>query len=145
MNIETLSPILVTGASGFVGQHLVHQLAGTEAAVIATGRTRSVILPVTTNDSNSHSSRVEVVTIDLANLQSVTQLITQTRPRAVIHCAAATNVAFCQQEPDAARRDIVEATNCLCQAIREHSPHTPFVALSTDLVFERFVAALPRK
>jgi dTDP-4-dehydrorhamnose reductase len=63
-------------------------------------------------------------------------LIREVKPGAIYHCAAATDAAYCEQHPDEARADIVDATGNLTRAVAELALDTPFVALSTDLVFD---------
>lgn len=117
--------VLVTGASGFVGERLTRLIQTKSTTVCATYYRHPVTIDC-----------VQTFSVDLAQRQAVEQLIDETRPTMVFHCAAATNVAQCQQHPDEARRDIVEATANLVEGL-SNGPHSAtLVSLSTDLVFD---------
>ncbi len=118
-------PLLVTGATGFVGEHLARLLVAVGGAVTGLGHTRSVDYP-----------GIALQRIDLRDAEAATRVVRDLKPRAVFHCAAATDAAWCQQHPDQARGHIVDATSHLAQAVREVDAETPLVALSTDLVFD---------
>ena len=117
-------PILVTGASGFVGERLARRLARASHPVVGTYRERPISIP-----------DVETIAIDLSEPDAVRQLVERTRPATVFHCAAQTDIGFCQRDPRSARSAIVAATDNLLAAVVDVSPEIPFVTLSTDLVF----------
>lgn len=122
---NTKNPVLITGATGFVGEHLLRRLAGADAHVVGTGLSHSLNVPGTT-----------VVQIDLRDAKAVQHLLQDLRPSVVFHCAAETNVSNCQQHPDTARGHIVDATQNLTKAVADTTPDASLVALSTDLVFD---------
>ncbi len=122
---KTQGPILITGATGFVGEHLLRRLADADAHVVGTGLSRSLTVPGRT-----------VVQTDLRDAQAVQHLLNDVRPSIVFHCAAQTNVSNCQQHPQTARTHIVDATQNLTNALTDTTPDALLVALSTDLVFD---------
>ncbi len=120
-----MRPVLVTGASGFIGQTLAGRLSASGVAVVGTGRSHPVAV-----------AGVKSTQLDLADPQQTAALFQEYRPSAVVHCAAATKVGFCQQNPKQARRSIVEATRELARAVMSVAPEIPVISISTDLVFD---------
>lgn len=118
-------PFLVTGASGFLGEHLVRLLARRGSDVVGTYLNHPTDI-----------AGARMVPLDLSDVGAVRRLIRDLCPAAVFHCAAMTDAGACERDPAAARMSIVEATECLAGAVRDLAPQTPTVAVSTDLVFD---------
>src|SRR5262249_56345982 len=76
--------ILVTGAGGFAGSHLLELLAGDDVGIVAWHR------PGGTPGAARPS--VRWVAVDLLDRGAVREAIARTRPSAVYHCAAAAHV-----------------------------------------------------
>ena len=115
-------PLLVTGASGFLGWHLC-RLATSEWSVYGVGCRHRVTV-----------DGVTPVTGDLTDSTVLATLFDRIRPGAVIHAAAASDPAFCERHVDEARRINITATESLAgQCARSK---IPFVFTSTDLVFD---------
>ncbi|HVZ33024.1 MAG TPA: NAD-dependent epimerase/dehydratase family protein [Polyangiaceae bacterium] len=74
-------PIVVTGASGFVGANLLRRCAARGQAVIG-------IEGPTGSDWRTRGLNVEIVRLDLCNEADVKAFIRQVQPRAVLNCAA---------------------------------------------------------
>lgn len=78
-----VEPILVTGASGFVGSHLVRRLAGTGADVHVFLRSSSG-----TRRLGDIPDRLTRHNADLADPSSIRAAVSRLRPRTIFHCAA---------------------------------------------------------
>ncbi|MEP7142151.1 MAG: SDR family oxidoreductase [Ferruginibacter sp.] len=120
--------ILITGANGLLGQHLVKLL--TEATghdIIATGRSVSRI-------PFSPSGRYHYFPLDITNGMDVTSFIGLHQPGIIIHTAAITQVDDCESDKVACWNTNVTATRFLISAAE--SIHARFIYVSTDFVFD---------
>lgn len=115
------APWLVTGASGLLGANAVRLLRA-DGPVVGVGR-RAVADP-----------SLGFLRHDLAADGAAEALLSEVRPRAVLHCAALASIEACERDPEAARRLNVDATARLAAKAAEEG--IPFVAVSTDAVFE---------
>ncbi len=122
---DTARPILITGASGYVGEHLASRLVRQGYTVVGLGHAKPVAVP-----------SAQRLRLDLQDARAVKQCLDQVQPAAVFHCAAQTDAGFCEKNPDTARGQIVAATTHLIDAVAHTAPQTPLIALSTDLVFD---------
>jgi dTDP-4-dehydrorhamnose reductase len=118
-------PVLVTGASGFLGEHLARLLAEAGNIVVGTNHHNPVAIP-----------RVDVIPVDLLDAGSMLRLFRDLQPAAVFHCAALTDLNACEQDPEAAQAINVDGTRNLCEAAAQHTPQARFVYVSTDLAFD---------
>jgi len=116
--------VLVTGASGFIGQHVARTLAGRGMSVVATGRTPAALAPLA-------SVGARVVTADLAS-DSLESLIRGCD--AVVHCAA---MAAPWGAKETFVRDNVRATERLLHAAFEAGVRR-FVHLSSPSIYSAF-------
>ena len=116
--------VLVTGANGLVGSCVAARLVSAGEKVIAVGRGPRRALP----------GRVEYVEVDLHRCEALRELISSSAPRAVIHCAAMTDVDACERDPLEAWNVNVDATQAAALGCREAGAR--LVALSTDYVFD---------
>lgn len=118
-------PLLITGASGFVGEHFVRHFLGQG------WRTAGTFL-----SNQPEIARAELFPFDITDELAWRRLLRDMRPRAIVHCAAKTRVNWCEDNPEEARATNVAGTYALCEAVASLAPHTPVVYLSTDLVFD---------
>lgn len=118
--------ILVTGANGFLGQHLVKFLAS-KYNVSATSRGVCRI-PSQINCSYYPA--------DLTDAPAVSALITELRPQIIVHTAANSKPDECENNKEACLLHNVEATgNLLTPFTLMAMPGSLFIFLSTDFIF----------
>jgi dTDP-4-dehydrorhamnose reductase len=114
--------IIVTGAAGLLGGNLVLALVDAGQDVVSAYRSHPFRPPA-----------VRAVSLDLTDEQAVRQLFEAVPVRAVVHCAAAANVDWCEQHPAEAFRANVVATQCVVNAARHVGAR--FIYVSTDSVY----------
>ena len=121
--------VLVTGAAGFIGSHVVKLLLEKGYQVRATAR--SIEQARFLGDfSKSKSSVLEIVKMDLLKPQSVNNAVNGCT--AVIHCAAALMIDVKDAQKDVVDPSVIGTQN-LCSAIEKHQSvksviHTSSVA-----------------
>ena len=117
--------VLVTGANGFTGQHLIKTLVDKGFEIIATSR-NAARLPSYNN--------LTYYNIELTDVRNVENLFDLTRPEAVIHTAAMSKPDECAAHPNLCKANNIEATgHLLGAATKVGTQH--FVYLSTDFIF----------
>jgi dTDP-4-dehydrorhamnose reductase len=115
--------VWITGAAGLLGANLTLEFLDHGLPV----------LPIT----RSHGFRVSGVCsipCELTEPRSVAELFSQKPPSLIVHCAAATNVDWCETHPDEAMHINAESAGHL--AARAEACGAPFVFISTDAVFD---------
>ncbi|MBC7186723.1 MAG: SDR family oxidoreductase [Calditrichaeota bacterium] len=118
----SLGRLLVTGASGFLGGHVAY-LAAHHWSVYGTW--------------HEHPFRlrgVEAVQLRLDDERDVRRLLDTVRPHVVIHCAALTDLDYCESDPDEAQLINVEATKTIASWCGDNAARMIFV--SSDMVFD---------
>jgi GDP-4-dehydro-6-deoxy-D-mannose reductase len=111
--------ILVTGAGGFVGAHLLPQLraAFPAAALILCDR------------------RPGMLALDVTDTAATEAVIAETRPDACIHLAALAAVPAANQDPDRAWRVNLHGTLNVARAVRRHAPACRFLFVSSADIY----------
>jgi dTDP-4-dehydrorhamnose reductase len=104
--------LLITGAGGQLGHDLVTAFADTSFAVTALGHDQ----------------------LDVADRDSVMQVITTLQPDSIVHAGAWTNVDGCETEPDRAYAVNALGTRHVANGARVVGAHVVYV--STDYVFD---------
>lgn len=107
--------VLVTGAGGFVGSHLVAELISRRHDVFATG------FPT------SNLPETMLIPLDIADRRQTGEVLCQVRPDAVVHLAAQSKIALAWEEPAAAVETNTVGTINLIAALKEHSPHAKII------------------
>ncbi|HEV7780115.1 MAG TPA: SDR family oxidoreductase [Chitinophagaceae bacterium] len=118
--------ILVTGANGFLGHHLIAQLLKKEHSVIATGR-GECRLPFTGQKG------FQWLSLDFTDPFAVHNTFQLYKPEVVIHAGAMTRVDECEQKQWDTYLVNVEGTVTLLLNAFEHKSF--FIFVSTDFVF----------
>lgn len=116
-------PILVTGASGLLGSNLTLELAERGWRVVPIYRSQ----PISVAGASSAAC-------DLTNVAATAKLLSERAPTLIIHCAAATDVDWCETHPQEAMRVNAQAAGHL--AAQARSVGAGFVYISTDAVFD---------
>jgi GDP-4-dehydro-6-deoxy-D-mannose reductase len=119
--------ILVTGAGGFAGSHLLDLLGGEDAAVVAWHR------PGSAPRAAGPSVRWEAV--DLLDRGAVREAIARTRPSAVYHCAAAAHVGKAWDRTESTFAVNVLGTHHLCDALRREELRVQFLMPSSAMIY----------
>ena len=113
--------ILVTGASGFVGQHLLPVLRRTFPG-----------------------AAVHAAPFDVANTAATSAAIGATRPDALVHLAAISAIPAARQDPGRAWQENLHGTLNVARAVREQVPGcTMLFVSSADIYGASFRAGVP--
>ena len=121
------SPILVTGAAGFAGGHLLDLLARDGAAIVAWHR------PAGAPPRDIPGTRWEAV--DLHDRRAVETAIARTRPAAVYHCAGAAHVGRAWDSTASTFAANVRGTHHLLQALELAGTDARVLIPSSALVY----------
>jgi|SRR3989344_1022312 len=114
--------ILITGANGLLGSNLSLIYSNNkENVVYATGK-KKLDFPCCDNRK-----------LDLTKEEDLI-LIKQLKPDLIIHCAALTNIDYCEEHPEEAERINVGGTKNLFEASQKAGSY--FIHISTDAVFD---------
>ncbi len=119
--------LLITGATGFLGQYLV-------AAARRKWRVAGTFHRTRREDAERLLAGVDSGKIDLTDFRDVRDMLDAVRPKAVIHSAALADPNYCEQHPDESLRVNLQATLNLAGLCGDR--RIPFVFTSTDLVFD---------
>lgn len=107
----TNNAVVVTGASGFLGSHMVRALSAEGFGVSAC----------------THKE------LEITDAGSVTQMLASMRPEYLIHCAAISSTAYAQAHPDESMAINVEGAVNIAKACRETGTKAFF--MSSDQVY----------
>ena len=115
--------VLVTGAGGFVGGHLVSALAGRGHYVFAGGFQHS---------SLKLKDDTEFLNFDITDYHSIEKIIIETKPDAIIHLAAQSMVKRAWEEPATTILVNTIGTINLIKAVKEHVPTAKIINIGTS-------------
>ncbi|MDE3145591.1 MAG: SDR family oxidoreductase [Bacteroidota bacterium] len=119
-----METIFITGANGFLGQHLTKYFAFKNFNVIASGRGACRI---------AAKEKFKYAELDLTNKGAVKECLQLYQPSVIIHTAAMSKPDECNNNKEACLLNNVDATKNLIEASQLFSPH--FIYISTDFVF----------
>ncbi|MEK7589174.1 MAG: SDR family oxidoreductase [Patescibacteria group bacterium] len=116
--------ILVTGASGMLGFELCKVLKGEEFNIIGTYNSNPELL----------NPGIERLKLDISSSKSVEQVRNKYKNiSAIIHCAAVTDVNYCELNRDECYRINVDGTKNIVMLAQRYD--TPLLYVSTPMVF----------
>jgi dTDP-4-dehydrorhamnose reductase len=123
--LSPMTPILITGSNGLLGQKLVKLFLAKGINFLATsfGANRNPDCPEN-----------QYVSLDVTDKTQVDSVLEKTKPSAVIHTAAMTNVDQCESDHEGCDKLNVDAVQYLWEASKKYGIH--FQLLSTDFVFD---------
>jgi dTDP-4-dehydrorhamnose reductase len=121
--------ILITGANGLLGQHLVSNLLQEKKyEVVATGKGKCRISLDFLNENISYAE------MDLTDSGNIFQVVGKYKPAIIIHTAAMTQVDECETHKQECYNTNVTGTRFLIEAGKEVNARLIYV--STDFVFD---------
>ena len=113
--------VLVTGADGFVGRHLVEMLRSEDHAVVATSRTGS---------DSAHE-------VDVRDRKAVNEIIEAEKPEVLFHLAAQSSAALSWKEPSLTYDVNVGGTHVVLEATRDLAPDCKVLISATSDAYGR--------
>jgi GDP-4-dehydro-6-deoxy-D-mannose reductase len=123
------SPVLVTGAAGFAGSHLLNVLATSGLdTVVAWHRPGGHRPP-------SPGPRVAWDPIDVLDRDAVHRAVESRRPRAVYHCAGAAHVGRSWDSTESTLATNVRGTHYLLKALRDVGCETRVLIPSSAMIY----------
>lgn len=115
--------VLVTGASGYLGQHLVLALHAAGHEVHAAFGTFQAFA--------AHAHPFPIYALDTSSIAAVHKLLTTNSPDVVVHCAAISSPAACERDAERAR-----SVNCPAALIEALPAGAGLIFFSTDQVYD---------
>lgn len=127
---------LIIGASGQIGEQLSQKLLRSREEVIGTYFSTSLF---GTNNSQGFTSQIPAgknFILDIRKANDVKRLIDDVKPQFVYLPAAATNVDYCQQNPQISQEVNVGGVKNVVDALKTFSQPPLLVFFSTDYLFD---------
>src|SRR6185436_3202579 len=128
------SEVLVTGAAGFAGSHLVDRLVDDGADVVAWHRPGGA--------PPRETARTRWEAVDLLDADAVAAAIARLRPAAVYHCAGAAHVGRSWDSSESTFATNVRGTHHLLQALEGAGADSRVLIPSSALVYANANEAL---
>ena len=114
--------ILITGVSGLLGSNVAYCWRDKYEILGLYHNCPVSIVPIKTK------------TVDILSVAALKNIITEFDPQVVIHCAALTNIDFCEKNPDATHQTNVMGTKNVAESLQ--GKKTKLVYISTDCVYD---------
>jgi len=116
--------LFITGASGFIGGHLMQKAATLFKKVVGT-----------CNTNHTHKSSLgNYIVLNITDKKEVESAIQLVKPDIILHCAAISNAEFCAKNKNIAQNINVEGTRYVAESAKKCGAHMIYV--STDMVFD---------
>jgi len=122
-----MKKILITGANGLLGQHLVTLLLQEGYYVVAVGKGVCRL-------SFNHAEKLKYYTVDITDGFLLHGVLEKEMPDTIVHAAAITGADDCQLNQETCEAVNVRATAQLLLSAETFSKH--FIYISTDFVFD---------
>lgn len=116
--------IMITGANGFLGQHVCNYFSQQNAKVFAVSRGKNMLDP--TRYTSFYS-------IDLTDEKAIKTLTKTIQPDIILHTAAMSKPDICEMHQEACILNNVTATKYVAEAANDIQAHLIFA--STDFIF----------
>ena len=115
--------IVVTGASGLLGASVILQVRRLGLAVAGLYHCHPLQIP-----------GAAMCPADLIDAAATRELMRSLKPETIIHCAAATNIDWCESHPEETEKMNVRASALLAEIA--FALHAHLIYISTDAVFD---------
>lgn len=127
--------ILVTGAAGFAGRHLLRELAMAGHEPVATDSVPS--------GTPATADLPGYVQADLRDAPAMRALVSETKPDAAVHLAAVSYVPDSDRDPSLALSVNIAGTLNVADALREAAPKARLLFISSSQVYGAAAASAP--
>ena len=118
-------PLMITGASGFVGHHLLQALQ-------ANGYQQEKIVAVVSKERDVVASCTNLRVLDITDRAATHKLIADIRPRGIVHLAAIAEPAQARRDHAQAWRVNFHGTMNIADAVLEHVPDARLIFAGTS-------------
>lgn len=116
--------VLITGAGGFVGKHLIKRLQDNHHDVVALG--------LGCDAEEFRKKNISLYTVDILNETAVKQCMESEKPDAVIHLAAISNVPLAWEKPGLTAEVNVKGTINVLLAFAHANPKGVFLNIGSS-------------
>ena len=121
--MSSLPKLLITGASGYTGNHACHHFSNAGFEVIAVTRTRSF------------NAKVQTEHCDLTNKEDVARLIKKNKPHYLLHLAGQNHVGKSWIDPVSSLEANFLSTLYLIESLRHENPTCKIIVVGSALQF----------